>query len=151
MTDAVLTIDQTTHRYDFSLDDNGDIETADFFDASILYSLFGERRASPDEVVEPQLRRGWIGNSADFENGSKLWLFSQARLTRQNLNRIEDEAQKALKWLVDDGYAVSIDKPVASLSGGRVLLNVTIRRSRDKVDRRFYELWEATGHAVGNT
>ena len=140
-TDAVLTTD-----YDFDIDEDGDIKTADFFDTAILYSLFGERRANPDEVVEPQRRRGWIGN-IDYENGSKLWLFSQSRLTRDTLNRIEDEAKKSLQWLVNDGYAVAIDPPVASVSGGRVSLEITIRRSRDKIARKFYDLWELTGNA----
>lgn len=143
-TDAVLEVDAVTGAYDIAIDSSGDIETKDFFDTSILYSLFGERRADPDEVAEPQKRRGWIGNG-DFENGSKLWLLSQARLTRDTLNRIEDEAKKALQWLVDDGYAVNIDDLSASLSNGRVVLSVTIRRSSDKVDRRFYTLWENTG------
>ena len=142
-TDAVLTTD-----YDFQIDTNGDIKTADFFDTSILYSLFGERRANGDEVIEPQRRRGWIGNGPDFENGSKLWLFEQSRLTRDILNRIEDEARKALQWLVDDGYAVAIDNTVANVSNGQVVLEVTIRRSRDKIDRKFYELWSLTGNAA---
>lgn len=146
--DAILTVDGSSGMYDFTLDENGDIDTSDFFDTSLLYSIFGERRASPDEMVEPQRRRGWIGNSDDFENGSKIWLLSQARLTRETLNRVQDEAQKALQWLVDDGFAVSIDQAVASVSGGRVLLNIVIRRSRDKVERRFFELWENTGRAT---
>ena len=140
-----MTVDTGSGVYDFSLED-GDIKTAEFFDTAIIYSLFGERRASPNEVVVPQLRRGWIGNDG-FENGSKLWLLSQARLTRSVLNRIEDEAAKALQWLVDDGYAVSIDPPIATLSSGRVDLNVIIRRSRDKVVRKFFTLWENTGRA----
>jgi phage gp46-like protein len=147
-TDAVLTVTPSTGAYDFALDANGDILTADFFDTSILYSLFGERRASPDEMVEPQLRRGWIGNSPDFENGSKLWLLRQARLTRDNLNRVQDEAAKALQWLVDDGYAVSIDEVSATFKGGAVNLSLTIRRSRDRVERKFYTLWENTGRAT---
>jgi len=146
-TDAVLSIDPSTGFFDFSLDDDGDIETEDFFDTSLLYSIFGERRASPDEIVEARLRRGWIGNSDDFENGSKIWLSSQARLTRDTLNRIQDEAEKALQWLVDDGLVVSIDQVTASVSKGRLVLNITIRRSRDKVDRKFFVLWENTGRA----
>lgn len=144
-TDAVLTIDPLTGFYDFTLDENGDIKTADFFDTSLLYSIFGERRASPDEMVEASLRRGWIGNGDDFENGSKIWLSSQSRLTRDVLNRLQDEAEKALQWLVDDGLAVSIDQVVATISKGRVVLDITIRRSRDKVDRKFFVLWENTG------
>ena len=144
-TDAVLTVDPSTNLYDFNLDANGDIDTEDFFDTSILYSLFGERRASPDEVVDARLRRGWIGNRPEFENGSKLWLFQQSRLTRDILNRIADEAEKSLQWLVDDGLAVAINDVSANVSKGRVVLDITIRRSRDKVDRRFFTLWDNTG------
>jgi len=145
--DAVLTLMTGSQIYDLDINANGDIDTAEFFDTAIMYSLFGERRASSTEVVEPQLRRGWIGND-DFENGSKLWLFYQERLTRNVLNRIEDEAKNSLQWLVDGGYAVSIDNPVASISNRRVLLTITIRRSRDEVVRKFYDLWELTGRGA---
>lgn len=134
--------------YDFSLDSSGDIATAEFFDTAILYSLFGERRANASEMPLPQLRRGWIGNGSDFENGSKLWLFTQARLTRSNLNRIEDEARKGLQWLVDDGHATGIDNVRAYLSGGRPYLDVTIRRSHDRITNSSFDLWENTGRAA---
>jgi phage gp46-like protein len=141
--DAVLTINDNGF-YDISIDDNGDIYTEEFFTTAILYSLFGERRASKDEVADPQLRRGWIGNDDDFENGSKIWLLRQAKLTRDNLNRLEDEARKSLEWLVDDGYAVAIGEVTASVSDNNVTLEVNIYRSRDKVYRQYYKLWEAT-------
>lgn len=146
-TDAVLSIDANTQLYDISFDTNGDILTDDFFDTSLLYSLLGERRADASEMTEPQLRRGWIGNEGkSFENGSKLWLFSQARITRTNLNRIEDEARKSLKWLVDDGFVVSVDEVTASAKNGTVTLVIVIRRSRSQVERRFFELWQNTGN-----
>lgn len=129
--------------YDIQLDSVGDIKTQEFFTTAILYSLFGERRASPDEIVEPVLRRGWIGNSG-YENGSKLWLLYQARLTTSTLNRIEDEAVKALQWLVDDGFAVSIDEVNTEIRERRLLLELTISRSRDEVFRKSYDVWENT-------
>lgn len=145
-TDAVLTIDATTQLYDITIGADGDILTDDFFDTSLLYSLLGERRADPSEVVEPQLRRGWIGSEGkDFEDGSKLWLFEQARVTRSNLNRIEDEARKALQWLVDDGLVVSVDEVTATVKSGKITLEIVIRRSRSKVERRFFTLWQNTG------
>ena len=145
-TDAVLTIDPTTQLYDISIDTEGDILTDDFFDTSLLYSLLGERRADPSEVVEPQLRRGWIGSeNKDFENGSKLWLFEQARVTRSNLNRIEDEARKSLQWLVDDNLVVSVDEVTATVKNGKITLEIIIRRTRSKVERRFFDLWQNTG------
>lgn len=148
VTDAVLTIDNITQLYDINIDAQGDIETADFFDTSILYSLFGERRANKDEIVDASLRRGWIGNeSKDFENGSKLWLFEQARATVTNFGRIADEANKALEWLVDDGFAVSIEVESVTVDSNRdkIVLVLLIRRSRDKVDRRLVDLWDNTG------
>ncbi len=144
--DVVLTINPETQLYDITIDSDGDILTDDFFDTSMLYSLFGEKRADQSEVAEPQLRRGWIGNEGtDFENGSKLWLFEQARLTRTNLNGIEDEASKSLQWLIDDGYLVSIDEVNTTVKNGIVSLEIIFRRSRSKVERRFYELWQNTG------
>ena len=147
-TDAILTIDPTSGLYDISIDANGDIANDDFFDTSILYALYGEKRAAPEEVSSAELRRGWIGNRDDFENGSKLWLLSQSRLTRDTLNRIEDEARKALQYLVDDGLAVSIDQVTAGINNGAVTLGITIRRSLDRVDRKFYTLWENSGRGA---
>ncbi len=146
--DAVLTIDPTTQLYDINIDANGNIETADFFDTSILYSLFGERRATTDEIVDARYRRGWIGNEGkDFENGSKLWLFEQARITVSNLNRIADEARKSLQWIVDDGFAVSIEveRVTVDTSRDKMVLILVIQRSRDVVERRFFDLWNNTG------
>ena len=148
VTDAVLTIDPATNMYTFKLDADGDIETADFFDTSILYSIFGERRANEDEISDASRRRGWIGNEGkDFENGSKLWLFEQARATVSNFNRIEDEIKKSLQWLVDDGHAVAIEgvSVTNDTTKGRLVLELNIRRSRDKIDRRLFDLWDNTG------
>jgi len=143
MTDAVLNRDNG--YWDFNFNDAGQIEVKSFFDTSILRSIYGERRASPDEVPEPQYRRGWIGNDANFEAGSKLWLLHQSRLTRTTINRIQDEVEKALSWLVDDGFAVSIDEPSLIISSGRPVLTVTIRRSKNEVDTFRATLWDNTG------
>lgn len=145
-TDAVLTVNVTTGLFDIGISANGDIDTDNFFDTAILYSLFGERRASSFEVSDARYRRGWIGNEGvDFENGSKLWQYSQARVTRTILSRIEDEALKSLEWMVEDKIAVAIVDVSAVLNSGKVLLNLTIERSGDKVERRFFELWNNTG------
>ena len=148
VTDAVLTIDPATGLYDINIGANGDIETADFFDTSILYGLFGERRASKEEVLDARYRRGWIGNEGrDFENGSKLWLFENSRFTVTNFARIADEARKALQWLVDDGHAVSIEVASVTIdaSKNKLILALDIKRSLDKVERRFFDLWDNTG------
>ena len=142
--DAVLK--KTGAYYDFSLDEDGQIVVDDFFDSALLYSLLGEQRADESEVQESSRRRGWIGNeNTNYENGSKLWLYSQSRTTRSVLNSVQNEAYKCLTWLVKDGFAVSIDEPIAEISGDNTLLNVTIRRSGNTIVSRSYELWNNTG------
>jgi len=64
-----------------------------------------------------------------------------------NFGRIADEANKALEWLVDDGFAVSIEVESVTVDSNRdkIVLVLLIRRSRDKVDRRLVDLWDNTG------
>lgn len=146
MIDARLTVNPTTGLYDFAIGADGDIVTESFFDTAILYSLFGERRASTAQVPDPFRRRGWIGNiGSGYENGSLLWLYDQSRLTRGVMNAIEDEAKLALAWLVNDGFAVRIEDAETSLANGRLMLRVTIRRSRDNVYTKLFDVWERTG------
>ena len=143
--DAVLCVKNGV--YTFLLDDDGQIVVADFLDTAILYSLYGEARADISEVPIPERQKGWIGNEFyPFENGSKLWLaLDQQRVTRTVLNSIQDEARKALLWLVEDGLARSIDQPSAVYSNNVVMLNITIRRPSGEVVNRSYELWNQTG------
>lgn len=143
-TDILFTQDQHGD-YDISFDENGDITNGDFFDTSLLYSLLGERRASAAEVPAAASRRGWIGNEGkDFENGSKLWLYEQERLTRTVLNRIEAEARAALQWLIDDGFLAGITARAVRTTRG-VGLELELQRFNSIVDHRFFELWENTG------
>lgn len=133
--------------FDISIDEEGDIETADAFDTLILMSLFCERRASSSEVLESQRRRGWIGNESTpgFEIGSKLWLFEQSRINRNTLNGITTAADEALQAeLVDDNIADSVTSS-ATLSNGTITLITIITRPNSKVEKRFFPLWENTG------
>jgi len=143
--DAVLI--ESSNGFDFNIDSNGDIETENFFDTALLVSIFCERRATASEVPESHQRRGWIGNEQGengFEIGSKLWLFEQSRVTRSLLSDIEKVVFNALSWLIDDGFAVSIEA-IAELKDNTVTLTVTIETPSSKVERRFYELWTQTG------
>lgn len=140
--DAVL---YAAEDYDIHFDARGDIETADQLNTALLMSLFCERRAAASEMPVPELRRGWIGNVAtpEFELGSKLWLYEQARMTRSTLNGITAEALAGLNWLVEDGIALSV-KAEATING----LTVNLERSNSEVSTQFYKLWEGTGNAA---
>jgi len=151
--DAVLV--RLGNSYDFQIDDSGDFLTADAFDTAILVSLFCDRRAEASEVAEESLRRGWIGNTPDFEIGSKLWLFYQNRLTRTTRNGIVSAAQEALQWMVNDSIPASGTTVADSVSatatleaGGTIRLNITIERPSSRTAKRYYDLWSATGQSL---
>ncbi len=147
MTTDVLFKQDETGNYDLVIDENGDFTLIDAFDTSLLYSIFGEKRALPAEVPVSSRRRGWIGNQfSTFENGSKLWLYEQSKLTRSVLNNIEKEAINALTWLIDDDIALNSIKALATLTNnGGVGLLITIQRPNSNVDERFFQLWDNTG------
>lgn len=144
-TDVKLDKPAGSQFYDLSLDANGDLTNGDFFDTSLQYSLLGERRATASEIGISEFRRGWIGNeNSDFENGSKIWLLRQARLTRTNLNQLQSLASNGLSWLVEDDILENIE--VRALTrNGIAFLEITLFRFNSKVDTRFFELWNNTG------
>lgn len=145
MTNDLKVNQQDNGIWDLSLTSSGDLEGCDCFDASITYAILGERRASESEVLISQNRRGWIGNEGKiFENGSKIWLFEQSRLTRTILNDIQSSALDALNYLVDDGMATRITAE-ATLRSGSVNLSIQIFISPSRVETRFFELWSNTG------
>lgn len=131
--------------FDLVIDGNGDFLNGDFFDSSIEYAILGERRASESEVPQSSLRRGWIGNEEkDFENGSKIWLFEQERITRTVLNGLKDAALDSLNYLITDELVQDITAEITVVSR-IVILTLTIQRFQSKVEKRYFTLWENTG------
>ncbi len=143
-TDVAVTLNENG-IYDWTIDENGDFTNGDFFDSSLLYSIYGERRALSSEMPASHLRRGWIGNEfADYENGSKLWLYEQAKLTRTVMNSVESETVTALQWLIDDGFVIDLEASAVFLDNG-VGVTVLIQRPSSVVENRYFELWNNTG------
>ena len=144
-TDVKITQDPETYIWDLSLSGEGDLENGDFFDSSLIYSLLGERRASESEVPISEYRRGWIGNEGkNFENGSKLWLYDQSRLTRTTMNGVADAALDAVSWMVEDGILKDVQTR-SMLIGGRLHIEISLIRYNSKVERRYFNLWQNTG------
>ncbi len=144
MSDVLLSAD-----YDLQLSPEGDLLTEDSFDTALLMSIFCEVRAAASEVPDAANRRGWIGNeyTPGYEQGSKLWLYEQARVTRTTLNGAESAIRNGLQWMIDDGLALAIDVR-ASLSGGAVAVDVVLTHSDSTVTQRRYNTWSNTGAAT---
>jgi len=135
--------------YDIALDSDGDISSVQSFDTAILMSLFEEKRADSSEVAITQNRRGYWGNEfyqdvADREQGSKIWLYEQARLNQDTINGIDDATNDCLLWLVEQQFIKSIDINVNS-QRGVVVGNVSLVRFNSQTESKSFILWENTG------
>ena len=137
-------IDQGSY-YDFAIDANGDIESDDSFETSLITCLLVDRRADESEVPTPQDRRGWIGTIGnEYKLGSTLWLYSQIRLTDVDIAGIRSAVISATKHFVDDGLVEKITATV-NIEEQQVGFQVNIFRFGNKVDTRYFELWNNTG------
>lgn len=144
-----VVLEEVDDMYDITFDAEGDITTADRLDTAILMSIHCERRASEEEVPQPERRRGWIGNESTpgFEIGSKVWLYRQSRITRTTLNGIRSEIYNGLKWMIGDNILVDIqpsDIEVKLAEDGSITASIPSFRSNSKVENAFYELWNNT-------
>lgn len=113
---------------------------------SVLISLFSWRRANPDDDLPGTDRFGWWGDTYPelFNDriGSRLWLLSRAKLTRQTVLRAKEYAEESLKWLVDDGVADTV--VVESERQGLSTLALGVRLTRGNTDLlniRFVDVW----------
>ncbi len=143
-TDVIL--NDSKGYYDFEWTESGDISTAETLDTAIQMSIFNEVRASSAEVPESNKRRGWIGNlsTPGFEQGSKQWLFSQERLTGSELAELAVVITNGLKWMIDDGIAVSAVAGNARIINGAATIEVTLGRTGSPVEKKIFELWDNT-------
>lgn len=114
MTDIALIFDPLTLTADLGVA-SGDMVKDDGLTTAVLMSLFTDRRADPDDPVDPASptgdRRGWPGDllaDAGDRIGSRLWLLQRAKLTEETRSLVEFYATESLQWLVDDGVATSV-------------------------------------------
>ena len=131
--------------YDISINSVGDIESEDSFDSIIITSLFTDARADKNQVVDPSRRRGWIGNVVgEFILGSTIWVYGQLRNRKIEFQEIASAALFSLQHLKDDNRANSINAKMG-LDNGKAVLDILIKRPDNKVDHKFFNLWENTG------
>lgn len=92
----------------------GDIATGDDLETALLFSLFTDREAAPDDEIPDDSgdRRGWWGDDDSGDDtgptGSRLWLLSRRKSpTDQTLTDAYDYAAEAIQWLIDTGVVGS--------------------------------------------
>lgn len=140
-----ITLNTDKGYFDFNWTDSGDFSTDQTLDTAILMSIFCEVRAEYHEMPEERLRRGWAGNRAGFEQGSKGWLFEQERVTGSNLAELGVIIKNGLQWLADDGIADSVEVAQPTIRNGLVVVSVVFLQQGERVESKLYELWSSTG------
>lgn len=117
---------------------NGAQVSADMTDSlsrAVIISLFTWKRASQSDEVDNDQRMGWWGDTFAEEKGdkigSKLWLLLRQKITEETLNRTQEYAYDALKWLIDDGICsdITVDVERDEDDPNRINLDVQLTTS----------------------
>ncbi|HVT35409.1 MAG TPA: phage GP46 family protein [Nevskiaceae bacterium] len=147
MTDFALEPTGNGNALDIVLFD-GDAVADDSLRASVLVSLFSDRRATAEQLAEaglsPDDRRGsWTDTfAADGDRqGSLLWLLARERQTDKTLRRAREYAEDALRWLVSDAIASSVTVTAAWIGDGFLDLGVSIESTGGTLKLRYALLW----------
>ncbi len=126
MTDIALFYVPALGGYDVALD-GSDLALDDGLMTAAVLSLFCDRRANPDDPIPPGADpRGWWGdrvaplarpNQGNGTNpdriGSRLWTLMRQPQLPALLPQVKDILAEALAWMVEDGWATSLDIAVS--------------------------------------
>lgn len=134
MTDLLL-----TEGGDLALD-RGDLVIDPGLGSAVLRSLLTDRRATAAELARhgSDDPRGWWGETPGDAYGSGLWLLAREKETQETLARAREYAREALRWLVVDGIAETVE--VAATYPERGRLRLVVRVGRGKASR-WAQLW----------
>lgn len=146
MTDVKLTFSNLKLDLDYEL---GNFTSEQGLETAISLSLFTDSRIAEEELpIGETERRGWWGDDiADTQGdqiGSKLWLLERMKATPLTRAKAEEYARSALKWLVDDGVAVSVVVKAMLVDRERIDLSIDIQRPnvKNKYYYRYQLAWE---------
>ncbi len=118
MADITISWDAAHRRGDWSL--NGPmLATGNDLETAMLISLFTDRMAQPGDAIADGTDdpRGWWADD-DVPIGSRMWLLSRSKQTRETLQRAYDYLAEALAWLIDDGVVARFDVTTQWVSRG---------------------------------
>lgn len=137
--------------------DSRDLDVTDGLDSALFVSLFSDRRAYEDEIADPMLRRGWIGDLVSRvpgdRHGSGLWLYEQRRLApsgavgpaAETAIGLRIEAQASLDWLQEERLVTSHTAQVSPATADRLArLDVSLAYPDGSVAKKSFALAQNT-------
>ena len=153
MTDIATDYSNDSLRGDLGLQE-GQLIQDEGLDSAILHSLFTDRRATLADV-KPLGRsdlRGWWGDltlaATGDQYGSLLWLLEREKLNAATAERARQYAVDALKWLIEDGVAISYEVEVEILRRDTLGMLVTVQLDAENIIVTQYLTSLGAGDAV---
>lgn len=133
--------------------ENGGLRMDAGLTTAVLVSLFTDRRAEPDDPLDPLSptgdRRGWAGDllqPAGDRYGSRLWLLQRAKMTDDTALLAQQYALESLQWAVDQGIATSVDVQAERVGLETLSLTVAMKRGTKPLGRWSF-VWSAQAEA----
>lgn len=128
--------------------EDGDLKADNGLETATLISLWSDRRVEDeDNLPEGETdQRGWWGDEVssftDDKIGSILWTSERGKTDIETQNRIKEGADDALKWMIDDGVAASVENETELAEQGRIELRTKIFKPLGD-DIPFQAIWDA--------
>ena len=120
-----------------------DFKGAEGLETTVATLLFSDARAAPEEVNNPEKRRGWAGNILrSRELGGMLWLSEQLRNTQEMRNKVQLWAEGSLQPLIGDGLATEVIVGVTEDGTRGIKLAIQINIKEGGVEN--FDLWLTT-------
>lgn len=132
--------------FDVLLED-GDLVTDAGLESAVVLSLFIDRRAETDDVIDDDDKRGWWADGIDSDGdliGSRLWLLQRSKTVADIPRRAKEYAEEALDWMREDGVAKSV-LASAQRIGNVLSLQIAIARPDG---REWSSVWEVQLNVV---
>ncbi|WP_131753603.1 phage GP46 family protein [Burkholderia vietnamiensis] len=150
MSDFTIIWDVANSRGDWAVLP-GDIKTGEDLVSAILFSLFTDAEAAPDDEIPDGTtdRRGWWGDDGSNDGlaptGSKLWLLSRRiSPTDKTLQDAYDYITSALQWLVTTNVVARFDITVRWLASNALGTTIVAWPPGGGVPQTFNWAWPGT-------
>ncbi|MBQ0167765.1 MAG: phage GP46 family protein, partial [Treponema sp.] len=116
---------------------------------SVVMSLMEfDREKKPKSAEIGTVFGGWWGNALESYNlGSKLWLSLRECITETSLRNACDAVKDALKWMLDDGVAKSVEATAKRVSSDPYLVEFTVTIKKPDGSEEPYQ-WQVNWRAT---
>lgn len=114
-----------------------DLKSDDGLETAVIISLFTDARHEGE-------RGFWASSVIGEEWGSKLWTLAREKSTPDIPSRAKEYCREALKWMIEDNIASSVEIEAEYLSREMLGIKISIKRPNDKTENfAFNLLWES--------